>query len=74
MNKNPVLLCTGTCKTIVSHTFAGEVEDKNYSGDTLGFAQMFECDYCGKKRRFGYTAWGCSQGTAKWGTRIAEAS
>jgi len=56
MNLHPKLNCEGGCKAIGSHTFVEEVTLKTRDGSVIGYEQIFSCDTCGGKRRYGYTA------------------
>ena len=67
MNRNPVLRCEGKCTGpgVTPHTFAEETTLTYMNGDVRGYEQIFSCDDCGKKRRFGYTAQGDSKSYPK---------
>ena len=59
MNQRPSLWCEGKCCNVTKHTFVEERQLRDKEGSTIAYEQLFKCDDCNHKRRFGYTAQGC---------------
>jgi hypothetical protein len=73
MNRNPQLRCEGTCRTVTPHTFAEEITISRMNGELVGYEQVYACDGCKKRRRWGYTAQGMMRVEIDWKERQASA-